>query len=115
LNLTAVNHALHSLHLAVKFKFYANFTQDDQRVAGVALLGVVKGLNVLNIDWFSRRCEPLHNLHNDAGQQRNRKNTRPRSNDVLSAPLKRDLSTVAMRRGRGSAGCGPVSSKKDRN
>jgi len=35
----------------------------------------------------------------DAGQQRNRKNTRPRSNDVLSAPLKRDLSTVAMRRG----------------
>lgn len=34
LNLTAVNHALHTLHLALKFKFYANFTQNDQRDSG---------------------------------------------------------------------------------
>lgn len=35
LNLTAVNHALHTLRSALKFKFYANFTQNDQRDRGV--------------------------------------------------------------------------------
>lgn len=62
LNLTAVNHALHTLHLALKFKFYANFTQNDQRDSGAwhekgfkAAYASKKGLNVLNIDWFSYR------------------------------------------------------------